>query len=157
MGHDLFCEGICCVEYSTVGGDKFIKLADQLGIDWMIVADRDRAGDDYIRTANGLLDGRPAARHILQLDHGPMEVFLCMEGCGPIYEANISPQKKGTITASAGTPEYWNQVVKAQADKAKPRVVLEAMLAVEQRGAGHIPSLLKMIIETALRRSGEAA
>lgn len=157
MGHDLFCEGVCCVEYATVGADKFIKLADQLGIDWLLVADRDQAGDGYVRSAEALLHGRPVANQVRQLDHGTMEVFLCMEGYGAIYEANISPQKRPTITASNGSLEYWKQVVKAQADKGKPRVVLDAMLEMEARGDSSMPMLLKDVIQEALRRSDDTA
>lgn len=157
MGYDLFCEGVCCVEYATVGADKFIKLADQLGIDWLLVADLDQEGDRYVRSAEALLNGRPVTDQVRQLDHGTMEVFLCLEGCGSIYEANISPQKRSTITAASGTLDYWKQVVKAQADKGKPRVVLDAMLGMEERGAGSMPALLTDVLQEALRRSGNAA
>lgn len=157
MGHDLFCEGICCVEYATVGAEKFIKLADQLGIEWLLVADRDQAGDAYMRSATTLLNGRLSTDQLRQLDHGTMEVFLCMEGYGSIYEANISPQKRSTITDASGSLGYWKQVVKAQADRGKPQVVLDVMLKMEERSATSMPALLKSVLQDALRRSGEAA
>ena len=157
MGSDLFCEGVCCVEYATVGADNFIKLADQLGIDWLLVADRDQAGDNYVRSARALLNGRTASDQINQLDHGSMEVFLCMHGCGSVYEANVSPQKQSAITAAQGTLDYWKQVVKAQADRGKPRVALDAMLFLARGNPVAIPLMLKSIIESSLRRAEEAA
>ena len=38
-GCDLYAEGISCVEFSQVGVEKYIKLADQLGIEWFVLAE----------------------------------------------------------------------------------------------------------------------
>ncbi len=96
LGRDLFCEGVCCVEYPTIGLERLVRLADQLGIDWFVLADQDRAGTDYVRTATKQLDGRKVSDRIRQLPLGVIETYLCSEGFGDVYEANLSPQKTNT-------------------------------------------------------------
>jgi predicted ATP-dependent endonuclease of OLD family len=154
MEHDLFSEGVCCVEFTAVGVEKFIKLADQLGIDWLAIADKDQAGDGYVRSTTRQLNGRDAANHIRQLPSGAIEAYLCSEGFGDIYEANISPQKAGSIVAAKGTAEYWDQVLNAQSNgKRKPELVAEVISRIEGTGAAAIPPLVRDVISLAALRS----
>lgn len=146
MGYDLYADGVSCIEYSQVGVEKFIKLADQLGIEWFVMADNDGAGEAYKKSAVDQLAGRKENDHIRLLDHGAMEVFLCMEGFGDIYEATIADQKKDDVNAEKGTLEYWQQVAKAQERNAKPRnslAVAEKMIA---GGVASVPKLLQDVI-----------
>ena len=157
MGYDLCAGGISCIEFSQVGLEKFIKLADQFGIEWFVLADKDGKGEIYKKSAEKHLNGRKKEDHIRLLDHGSMEVFLCMEGFGDIYEANISNQKRGDVTADEGTLEYWQQVAKSQKKNSKPRnsfAVAEKMVA---DGAKSVPNPLRKVIEQACelaRRAG---
>lgn len=149
LGYNLNAEGISCLEYSQVGVEKFIKLADQLGIEWFVLSDNDPQGETYKNTAVGALNGRLEADHVRMLDHGPMEVFLSMEGFGQIYESNISPQKAAAVTARQGTLDYWKQVAKAQAKNAKPKTVLAVTEDMEAEGAGSVPALIREVIDQA--------
>lgn len=145
MGYDLYADGVSCVEFSQVGVEKFIKLADQLGVEWFVLSDNDAQGNNYAQSARGHLGTRKEQDHIRQLDHGNMEEFLCMEGFGDIYEANVSEQKKGDITEKPGTLAYWRQVVKAQKKNSKPRnslAVAEKMVA----GKTDVPKLLQEVV-----------
>ena len=96
LDRDLLYEGVSCVEYRliSIGVDVLIKFADCMGIEWFLVADGDQAGSDYIRSAQGQIGNRTQSRHMHQLAHGDMEVFLCKEGYGNLYEGTISSQKK---------------------------------------------------------------
>ena len=85
MGYDLYVEGVSCVEFAQVGIGKFIKFADQLGINWFLLADGDKEGEKYRQQAKKHLDGRPEAEHILLLD-GVMEEFLAKNGFEDIYK-----------------------------------------------------------------------
>jgi putative ATP-dependent endonuclease of OLD family len=146
LGVDLLAEGVSCIEYSQVGIEKFIKFADQFGIEWFMVADGDNAGNQYIASSKAQLSGRKDADHIHQLSHANIEVFLCNNGFGNIYEATIAGQKKPSITATKGTAAYWEQVVDAQAKGTKPSnaiSVAEAMLA--QKGK-NVPKPLQDVI-----------
>ena len=146
MGYDLYADGVSCIEFAQVGVEKFIKLADQLGIEWFVLADNDEEGKTYKKSAAGLLGSRKEGDHIRLLDHGNMEVFLCMEGFGSIYEASISDQKEGVVTAKKETLEYWQQVSKAQINSSKPK---NSLAAAEQMVAGktRVPKLLQEVVE----------
>lgn len=159
-GHDLFSEGVCCVEFSTAGVEQFIKLADQLGIDWLVVADNDHAGQQYLTTASAQLNGRPQGRHLHKLNHGDMETYMCMEGYGAVFEANVSPQKQKTITKTSGTVEYWKQVIKArQRTFTKPKAMTAICKEIKDRkdkGESDVPEQITRIVDTALHLAKES-
>ena len=159
-GHDLFSEGVCCVEFSTAGVEQFIKLADQLGIDWLVVADNDHAGQQYLTTASAQLNGRPQGRHLHKLNHGDMETYMCMEGYGALFEANISPQKQKNITKTSGTVEYWKQVINArQRTFTKPKAMTAICKEIKDRkdkGESDVPEQIARIVDTALQLAKES-
>lgn len=156
LGYDLYADGVSCIEFSQLGVEKYIKLADQLGIEWFMLADKDGEGETYKKSASGQLNGRKEGDHMRLLDHGTMEVFLCMEGFGAIYEANISDQKKGDVTADHGTLEYWQQVAKAQKKNSKPRSSLAVAEKMNADGAASVPKILQEVIEQARKLAGGA-
>ncbi len=147
MGHDLYADGVSCVEFVQVGVEKFIKLADQLGIEWFVLADGDSNGERYANSARQQLAKRNENKHIKLLDHGSMELFLCMEKFGNIYEAAVSEQKMDKITEKTNTVEYWRQVVNAQQKNSKTRNALTVAEQIVQQGKDSIPQLLQNVIE----------
>lgn len=149
LGYDLYGDGVSCVEFTKLGVEKFIKFADQLGIEWFVLADNDKEGKNFCNSAAVNLDTRRKSDHIRILDHGIMEVFLCMEGFGSIYEATISQQKSSSITAAKGTIDYWRQVAKAQPKNAKPRNALAVAEQMVTGGPPVVPALLREVIEQA--------
>ena len=149
MGYDLYADGVSCIEFSQVGVEKFIKLADQLGIEWFVLADNDTQGKKYKETAEDHLGTRKQDDHIRMLDHGNMEVFLCMGGFGNIYIATVSDQKKGTITSPKGTLKYWQEVVNAQQNKSKTKNSLAVAQSIALEGRQAVPQLLQEVIEQA--------
>ena len=159
-GHDLFSEGVCCVEFTAAGVERFIKLADQLGIDWLVVADNDQAGEQYLKTAAAHLNGRPQDRHLHKLDHGDIETFMCMEGFGAVFESNVSPQKKKTITEKSRTPKYWKQVIDArQSTFKKPTAMTAICKEIQDRkdkGESDVPEQIARIVDTALQLAKES-
>ena len=150
MGHDLISEGVSCVEFAGAGIELLIKLAEQLGIEWFLLADGDAQGQRYVNTARKYLEGRDPDDHTQLLEHGIMEVFLCMEGFGDIYEGTISDQKRGDVTEAEGTPEYWQQVANAQRNGAKTRNAFAVAERIAENGQGCVPNLLKKVIEDSL-------
>ena len=160
IGYDLYADGVSCVEFTKVGIDKFIKLADQLGIEWFALVDGDKAGQDYANSAQNYLNGRQENNHIRITDHGPMEVFLCMEGFGHIYEESISEQKRQNITANKdqNTLEYWHQVLDAQKKSAKTRNALNiaSKILKNDKSSSRVPALLKHVIMQVIDLAGGA-
>ncbi len=158
LERDLLYEGVICIEHRhiAIAVDILTKFADYMGIEWFVVADNDPAGDGYVRGAKRQVGDREDARHISQLAHGNLEVFLCNEGYGHIYETNVSPQKAPNITAQKGDPGYWTQVVQAQGNNSKPRNAVEVVEEMERRGPDGVPQQMKEIIQFALDLAEEA-
>ena len=158
LDHDLVYEGVGCIEYRHIGigVDVLIKFADQMGIEWLVVADGDSAGDQYIRTAKKQIGTRPEGRHLHKLAHGDIETFLCMEGYSLVYEENISFQKKDSVTAEQGTIDYWKQVTDAQTKNSKPKNAVAVIEQMEIKGEQGVPNQLREIIKQALDLAKEA-
>ena len=157
LGRDLYADGVSCIEFAQVGVEKFIKLADQLGIEWFVLADNDPAGEKYVKSAESQLGDRKADKHIRMLDHGPMEVFLCVEGFGHIYKSTISAKKKGRVTADEGTLEYWCQVVQAQQKRgSKTRNAMTVANEMVEAGPKCVPLLLRDVIKQVTNLAGSA-
>lgn len=157
MGIDLDAEGISVVEFTKVGVAKFISLADQLGIEWFVLADNDTAGNAYAASATAALNGRESANHIRVLDVGTMDVFLCNSGFGSIYEATISNQKRVSITAQQGTAQYWEQVVDAQERGAKTKNSLLVAEDIVKKGVGSVPKALKETVDAVVKAARATA
>lgn len=157
LGRDLSYEGISCIEYQQIGisVEALTKFADSLGIEWHVVGDNDPSGSDYVTAAQMQLGSREEARHISLLQHGDLEMFLCMEGYGSLYEAYIAPAKSGNVTAMPGTLAYWRQVTDAQLNKTKTRAAVEVSEEMEKRGIGGVPQQLREIIEFAIELAEE--
>ena len=157
LGHDLLSEGVSCIEFPQIGSvDVLAKFADSLGIEWHVVGDNDSSGNNYVGAARKQLGSRDEQRHISQLQYGDLELFLCVEGFGSIYEGYVSPDKKVNIIAQQGTSAYWKQVTDSQVNRTKPRAAVEVVEEMEKRGAGGVPQQLREIIEFALQLAEEA-
>ncbi len=156
MGRDLYAGGVSCIEFAHVGVEKFIKLADQLGIEWFVLADNDSAGRKFKRTALRQIKSREEREHVQLLDHGNMEVFLCKEGFGDVYEKGVSGRKRKTVTAKKNSSAYWKQVSKAQS-AGKPERVLDVVERIREHGRETVPDLIKRVIEQAIGLAGRGA
>ena len=157
LGRDLTYEGVSCIEFSQIGSvDILTKFADSMGIEWHIIGDNDDSGTRSVETARRQIGPRDEQRHISQLQHGDLELFLCMEGYGSLYEKYTAPDKKVNITAQPGTPAYWKQVTDAQVNRTKPRAAVEVVEEMEKCGTEGVPSQLREIIESALKLAEEA-
>ena len=51
MGHDLEAEGVRSIEFAQCGVAPLVKLANDLGIAWHLLADGDESGRVYARDA----------------------------------------------------------------------------------------------------------
>ena len=79
-----------------------------------------------------------------------------MEGYGSLYERYVAPDKKRTVTAPHGTPDYWKQVTDGQINRTKTRAAVEVVEEMEQRGIGGVPQQLREIVECVLELAEEA-
>jgi putative ATP-dependent endonuclease of OLD family len=156
---DLFSAGVCCFKFTELTVSHFIKLADQLGIDWIVVSDSDPQGQKYADSAKTHLGEREEANFIRRVPHGDIETFLCVEGYGDVFEATMSAQKlkQNPITATKGTATYWESVVKLQPDRGgKPERAASVIGKMETLGADGVPIFIKEIIKLSIMRAKEA-
>ena len=109
-----------------------------------------------MEAARKQIGSRDEQRHISQLQHGDLELFLCMESYGSIYEGHVALDKQVTVTAPHGTPAYWKQVTDGQINRTKTQAAVEVVEEMEKRGNGGVPQQLREIIEFALELAEEA-
>ena len=156
LNRELYYDGISIIEYSQIGVSLLVKFANSLGLEWHVVADNDQAGDRNVRNACKHLGTQSQDRRISQLQHGDLELFLCMEGYGDIFEPYIAEEKKNDVVAENGSSEYWKQVVKALNKYGKPRGTADAARKIEEQGAAGVPQQLRQIVDKAVSLAMEA-
>lgn len=158
LGHDLYGEGVCCLEFTLLTAAAFIKLADQLGIHWIVVADSDPQGQKYAAAAQALLNGRAAADHISQVPAYDIETLLCLSGYGHLYSATIVQQKlvAKPNPHAVGSHDYWQYVTnELQPGRGKPARMLSVLDAIEANGAAGVPQFFKDLIASAVAKAKE--
>jgi len=151
LGYDLDRLGVRIVNTRYSGVEVLVKVANELGIGWCFVGDGDEQGMKDAAVCKKYLKEQDQTERICVLPQQNIEVILCASGFGHIYEAHISPQKKDRITATKGSPDYWVQVVSAQPNKDKPARIREAMAEMRAGGPMAVPTILKSVIEAAIK------
>jgi putative ATP-dependent endonuclease of OLD family len=147
LGYDLDALGIRVVTYSAGGLEPLIKVANDLGIDWYVLADGDQEGrKKYAKVATDQLPDEGVQGQIVLLCQNNIELFLCTSGYGYVFNRHISEQKRQDITASQGDDGYWEQVLKARDNVPKPAVIREIADEIHGQGAEAVPQLLQDII-----------
>ena len=149
LEYNLYAKGVSIVEFALVGLVAIVKLANQLGIEWLIVVDRDKKGNQYINSVGNHLKSRSVCERIFQLEHGNMELFLCMEGYGYLYKDNVSTQKKHNVISKNETVEYWKSVISAQPKHYK--TYMANLVGKEIIQTANVPSQLKEIIKQSIK------
>lgn len=114
-GYDIVRHGVYCIEYSQSNLSTLLKLANRLGIGWLVVADGDSEGDKYVDYARDHLGGQDEGDRICRLAHGNLELFLCMEGYGRFYEDNIASRPKPS--GDAESLDYWKDILDMQSNR----------------------------------------
>lgn len=150
LGHDLDRCGVRFVNTRYSGVEPLLKVANAFGIQWFFVGDGDKQGADDLVKCKAHLTGRAETKHVCQLPNKDLETLLCVSGFGTIFENHISPQKRASVTATKGSPQYWEQVVDAQPNKEKPARAREVLEAMRAQGKQSVPTLLQQIIESAI-------
>jgi putative ATP-dependent endonuclease of OLD family len=156
LGHDFSLYGVSCVEFSQCGLKPLIKVAQDLGIEWHLLADGDQAGNSYVATATPLLGTAPKAERITQLTQRDIEHTFWHSGYDAVYEgATGVNQRKAIVKAAPGSADYPTEVMKAAiATTSKPHLAYEAITAVAAKGAAGVPQELKTAISMAVTLAG---
>jgi putative ATP-dependent endonuclease of OLD family len=148
---DLEEQGIRIVEYAQVGAATFVKVSDDLGIEWFCLCDGDTQGKATEKSVGALLKGKTAGGHVLTLPEANMELFLCKAGHGAVYKTNVSPQKSAKITAKPGDPQYWSQVLDCQQDKFKVPCAIKVVENIAKQGKKAVPKEIDELIKASVK------
>jgi len=154
LGIDLDRSGVRILSgYSQVYPVPLIRLADALGIAWHCVTDGDEKGKEYYAAVqpHAQSGGRTETDYLTKLGFNHMEHLLCEGGFGYVYERMVSPQKRGAITAAAGQPEYWPQVIEALPKRSKQDAAIETMAEMSSKGKASVPPAIRDILEKSVR------
>lgn len=158
LGHDFDLAGVCCVEFAQCGLKPLIKTAQDLGIEWHLLADGDKAGKDYASTANGLLGGNPATERITSIVEPDIEHCLWHGGYSSVYESAVDANHKVMVKSARGTAQYPTEMINAAVrSTSKPHLSYAIIAEAANAGSPGVPATLKTGIEAAIKLAGRLA
>jgi putative ATP-dependent endonuclease of OLD family len=142
VGQDFAMQGVACVEFAQCGLRPLIKLARELGIEWHVLADGDRAGQHYVETARHFVWQEPEARRVTALRERDIEHCFYEHGYAPLFRrlANVDD-------ASVPARQVIDRAIHRHS---KPMIALELILAASTRAVQGVPAPLAGMIETCL-------
>jgi putative ATP-dependent endonuclease of OLD family len=154
LGYDLEAEGVRCVEFAQCGVGPLARLANELGIEWHLVADGDESGVVFAREAIDFLEGRAKRRHVTTLDRRNIEAFLWHHGFEGIYREGAGVGPRGTEDGDRFSPRRI--IERAVRRNSKPYLALSVAEECARRGPQSVPPLLRAVIEDAVELAREA-
>jgi putative ATP-dependent endonuclease of OLD family len=141
-GHDFAVEGVVCVEFAQCGLPPLIRLARELGIEWHLLTDGDRAGAIYAEQALRFVRDEPVERRISRLPGHDIENCFYEHGYAPLFQR----------LAGLHGAEPADRVIKRAIDlHSKPLLALELVLAAAAADAPGVPPPLRSTIEACVR------
>lgn len=153
LDKDLERAGIRFVTYQTgISLEPCLRVANGLGIHWVVLADNDGQGAQDLAMARKYLNGRPESEALFVMPETNIEQYLCANGFADIYLKLLGPQLQHNITAQPGDAIYPLQVAKALTGKSKlkTRAAHEILSAIRNEGRP-VPILFQNVIEAAMR------
>lgn len=158
LGHDFEHDGVCCVEFAQCGLKPLIKTAEDLGIEWHLLADGDNSGQDYAKTAEGLRGATPAIDRITSITEPDIEHCMWHGGYQVVYENVVDTKHKSMISARPSDPQYPTETVRAAvASAAKPALAYLVIEEAAKQGSPGVPLSLKTAIEKAIELARRSA
>lgn len=155
LGQDFDLAGVCCVEFAQCGLKPLIKTAQDLGIEWHLLADGDKAGNDYANTANSLLGEDPAADRITSIAEPDIEHCFWHGGYKSVYESAVDENHKAMVKSAPSTAQYPTEVIDAAIRAtSKPHLSYAIIAEAAKAGSPGVPATLKTGIEAAIKLAG---
>ncbi|MGC9468196.1 MAG: ATP-dependent nuclease [Anaerolineae bacterium] len=152
LGNDLEQAGIRFVPYGHVSLATYLKIANSLGIQWVVLADNDQQGANDHRAVRQHLEGRTEKDVLYTMPQANIEQYLCCNGFENTYAALLDNQSRQRVIAQPGEASYPTQV--ANALPAKKKVFAAQAVLEEIRNKGKpMPPLLASVIEASLKQA----
>ena len=139
-GYDLGQEGVACVEFAQCGLPPLVKLARELGIEWHVLTDGDRAGESYAHAARSFLGTEPLSQRLSQLSDRDIEHCFWRHGHARVFE------RLAGFRSGPGVSQ--RRVIEKAIDRhSKPSVAFELLASVAAPGSAGPPGPLRRTIE----------
>ena len=149
-GYDFPSEGIRCVEFAQSGLRALLRLANDLGIEWHLLADGDEAGQNYVMSARAHLKGRPIEDRITMLEEPDIEHCLFHHGYADLYRSLAgAPATTGRGRRFRERPTTI--ISRAIHARSKPGLALAVLEAANRPDAPRAPWQIRSLIETVVR------
>jgi len=150
MQKDLEQAGVRLVTYQTgISLDSCLKIANGMGINWIVLADNDDQGAKNRQTVLNHLNGRLEQEALFKMPEKNIEQHLCMNGFSSTYYGLLGEQPRQRITAQPQSPDYAIQIADALPNRLKTHAAQE--VAVAMCDPSHsVPQLFQDVIEAAL-------
>ena len=137
-GYHLHGEGVRIIEYAQSGYSPLIKLANDFGISWHLMADGDEAGVKYVQGARRLIhsEGEHHKGHLTLLPERDIEHFLFKNGFEDVFrqEAHLQENHHQPISKI---------IERAISHRSKPGMALAVLEAAFRKGPESVPVLLR--------------
>lgn len=150
LGKNLEQSGVRVVTYRHSNLELYLKVAQSLGIHWVVLADNDQQGVRDQDKAKEYLNGRPEADSIFVMPEANIEQHLCTKGFVGLYYSLLAAQPRALVTVGANDPGYAIQVATALPKGQKTRAAEHVAVAM-RTGSHAVPQLIQDVIEGALK------
>ena len=139
-GVELPVEGIRVIEFAQSGLAPLMKLADDLGIAWVVLADGDPAGKNYARQVREHLAHSESDGRVVVLPARDIEHYLFESGFADVIRS----------AAQVGGSRPTGKIIKAAVERVtKPGLALIILEAADERGSEAVPKVLRELAESA--------
>jgi putative ATP-dependent endonuclease of OLD family len=150
MGYDLMSEGVSLIEFAQAGLGALLRAANGWGIEWHLLADGDRAGDEYVQAARFHLNGRAESECFTQLPEADMERHLWHEGFQDVYRRAAG--RAGRLAPAGRTEADVARVISKAIEKsAKPWLALQVADELWRTHGTNTPMLLAQCVQAVVR------
>ncbi len=155
LGLDLEAEGVRLVEFAQCGIAPLVKLANDLGIEWHLLADGDESGAVYAHEARDALVGRRKEDRISRLGYRDIESLFWHHGYQQVYceAARWTDRQDG----KGGKPSPGRVISKAARLTSKPALAQRVAEAAAERGPEGVPEILRRVITTSVGLARDAS
>lgn len=151
LGKNLEQAGIRVVTYqSGISLETGLKVANGMGIHWVVLTDNDQQGGSNARTVHRQLNGRTESEVLFMMNESNIEEYLCCNGFQDVYKNLLSEQLLRQVTARPGDPEYPLQIAQKFPRKQKTRAAQDVLTEMQSEPS-LVPQLFRDVIDAALQ------
>ena len=150
LGYDLDAEGVRCMAFAQCGVRPLVKLANDLGIEWCLLADGDESGAHYAEDAREHLPASADGGRIVRLKRPDVERCLWYHGYEDVYRRAAGLPDRGSDADDGRKRRPGSVIAKAVRAHSKPSLAITVAEACAERGPPGVPPVLRDVIETAV-------